>query len=188
MTRKLLLLLPLAAMLTAPAIALGCSIAERPPQQPHIAPSDVRHLHHHRGSRAAWVGSSPDWISSRVTLVDMIHPRFAAEPIAAAFAQQRSIRIIASRPMDGVYVEDDDPSTTCALLGQRVYAATRLLVRETPRAIFMTLVSRRTQGAADGCSVMSTSCDDTVVRMVSFRAPIGARQLYAATFPTDASA
>lgn len=186
-SRRLLLLLPLAALLVAPAVALGCSIAVRPPLEPRIAPADVRVLNHHRGARGAWVGS-PDWISSRVSLVETIRPRFAAEPITAAFAQQRSLRLIASRPMDGDYYDDEDPATTCELTGKRVYSATRLLVHETPRAIFITLVSRPTSGSTAGCKVMSTSCDDTVMRYVSFDAPIGERRLYAVTFASATTA
>lgn len=89
---------------------------------------------------------------------------------------------MATRGIDGTYYDDEDPATTCEFAGKRVYSATRLLVHETPRAIFMTLVSRRTPGSFAGCIIASTSCDDLVFRNVAFQAPIGTRKLYAVTF------
>jgi hypothetical protein len=122
------------------------------------------------------------WTSSRVQLTGQVQPRFLRRPVTAAFAQQRSLSLLATRPADGVYGDDADPATTCALAGQRVYAATLTLVRETERAVFVTVVSRRTEGSTDGCSIASTSCDDLVIRTVRLDAPIGERRLYAVTF------
>ena len=61
-------------------------------------------------------------------------------------------------------------------------AAGVLLVHETSRAVFMTLVMRRTPGSASGCNTASTSCDDLTLRTVTLDAPIGDRQLYSTTF------
>jgi hypothetical protein len=177
------LLLALAVLLVAPsAVALGCSIALSV-TRPHIEPSDLRFVHHHRAERAAWVRGD-GWTSARVQLIDAIMPRFLRRPVRAAYAQQRALRMMASRPTDGVYRSDADPATpACELAGRRVYSHTRLLVRETPRAVFVTLVSHRTSGSTIGCVISNTSCDGLVLRSFRLQAPIGERRLYAVTFP-----
>jgi hypothetical protein len=179
---RLLLLLTTAALLVAPAIAAGCSLVAQPPATPHIAVDDLRFLHTHRGTSRAWVNGD-GWSSARVGLMDSIQPRFLRRPVAAAYAQQRSLKLMAIRGIDGTYYDDEDPATTCALTGRRVYSAPRLLVRETATAVFVTLASHRTPGSTQGCVLASTSCDDLVMRSVSLAAPIGDRQVYAVTFP-----
>ncbi|MCW2920537.1 MAG: hypothetical protein JWL76_411 [Thermoleophilia bacterium] len=179
---RAVLLLSMFALLVAPAIAAACSMVVRPPAKPHIAVDDLRFLHVRRSTSAEWVRGS-GWISSRVGLIESIQPRFLRRPVAAAYAQQRGLNLIAIRPLDGTYYDDEDPATTCELEGRHVYSATRLLVRETPRAIFITLASHRTPGSSAGCLLASTSCDDLVLRSVTFDAPIGDREIYATTFP-----
>lgn len=181
---RCILLLTVVAALAAPAIAAGCSIAFRPPASPHITADDLRFLHVHRSTKAAWVRGD-GWTSARVGLAESIQPSFLRRPVAAAYAQQRGLNLIAARGFDGVYYDDEDPATTCELQGRRVYSATRLLVRETSRAIFITLASHRTPGSSAGCIVSSTSCDDLVFRSVRFAAPIGDREIYSVTFPGD---
>ena len=175
--------LSLLALLLAPtAVALGCSIAVAPPTRPHIAVEDLRFLQRHRGTQAAWVRGD-GWSSANVGLRESIQPRFARRPITAAYAQQRSLKLMAIRPTDGEYTDDSDPATApCALAGRRVYSATRMLVRETDRAIFLLLASHRTPGSTEGCRIMSTSCDDLVLRTVTLDAPIGDRRVYSVTF------
>ena len=180
---RLILVLSMAALLVAPAIAVGCSQVVGEPARPRIAPEDLRFLGVHRAASSAWVRGD-NWFSTRVGLAESIQPRFLRRPVTAAYAQQRSVRLDAVRPIDGDYADDDDPATPpCALVGRRVYSATRLLVKETPRAIFITLASHRTPGSTEGCRVFSNSCDDIVSRFVSFDAPIGDRRIYAVTFP-----
>lgn len=178
---RILFVTLLLLLVVAPSAALACSIVQSAPLAPHVARTDLRVMQRHTGARGAWVRDA-GWesfdlnIDQRVQLVGM------RQPLDAAFAQQRSIRLAGTHPINGRYVDDEDPATTCELSGKSVYAGPKVLVHETSRAIFVTMVLRRTPGSSAGCVVVSTSCDDLTRRTVLLDAPIGARQLYSTTF------
>lgn len=168
------------ALLAAPAVALACSRAAEP-VSPHISIADLRFAHHHRGNRAAWVRHE-SWASIRIHMAQHVQLRGMRQMVPAAYAQQRSVRIMVIRPGAGRYTEDPDPATTCALAGQQVWSTPRILLRETPRAIFMTAITRKTTGSTAGCGVVAGSCDDLTFRTIALDAPIGDRRIYSATF------
>jgi hypothetical protein len=170
-------------LLVGTATAVACSIALEAPLTPHIARADVRSMHQRTGARGAWVQST-SWKSFPVTINQRIQLDGMDEPIDAAFAQQRSIRLVSFHPgaLVARYTEDDDPATTCALAGQQVWSTPKVLVHETTRAIFITTVMRRTEGSTEGCGIVASSCDDLMFRRIVLDAPIGARELYSVRF------
>lgn len=170
-----------AALLAAPSLAYACSLVQQPPLQPHIGHEDLRIRHLHQGTREAWV-QSESWVVTPVYINQQVRLRGMRSAVTATFAQARGFPVMIVRTGAGRYTEDDDPATTCALAGQQVWSTPRLLVRETPRAIFLTAVSRRAQGSTEGCGVVTGSCDDLTLRAVTLDEPIGFRQLYFTTF------
>lgn len=175
------LLLTTIVALIAPATAFGCSIAAEPPLRPHIAFEDLRFRHVHEGERGAWVRST-SWVATPVYLHRQVQLRQMRHPVTAAFAQQRSLALLIVRQGAGRYWDPSDDDATCALAGQPIWSEPKLLVRETERAVFMTAISRRTQGDTTGCGHAVGSCDDLNFRTTWLDAPIGSRQLYAVTF------
>jgi hypothetical protein len=101
------------------------------------------------------------------------------------------------------WYDDADPGTTCARRGQQVYAQPRLVVRQTPKAVFATFVTRRQPDPA-GCVswapgdaplpgdqlMVVGSCDDVAFGQVLLRQPIGMRNLVLDGFgePDDTTA
>ena len=178
--RKILVLAALFSI-AAPAAALACSMVQGDPLRPRITTSDLRFMRSHEASRGAWVQST-SWVTSRLTIDQQVQVPGSTRVHSAAFRQQRSLRLFTQDPGGGTYTEDQDPATTCALAGQKIWSDTKVLLRETPRAIFVVAITRKTPGDATGCGTSITSCDDITTRIVGLAAPIGARQVYSTTF------
>jgi hypothetical protein len=168
-------------LVVVPSAALACSLVEAKPLQPHIARSELRFMNRHTSARGAWVGSSA-WQSFGVALDQRVQLPGMRAPVAASFRQQRTIRLISSHPLTGRYVDDEDPNTTCELSGQQAWSTPKVLVHETARAVFITVVMKPAQGSSDGCILVATSCDDLTFRTITLDAAIGDRQLYSTTF------
>ena len=165
----------------APSAALACSLIQSEPLSPHIARTDLRVMHRHTSARGAWVRDA-GWESFGLAIDQRVQLDGMRQPVQAAFAQQRSLRLVGTHPLNGRYFDDEDPATTCELSGKPVYAGPKVLVHETSRAIFVTMVLRRTPGSSAGCITASTSCDDITFRTITLDAAIGDRQLYSTTF------
>jgi hypothetical protein len=178
---RILIVTLLLLLVVVPGAALACSLVARDPLEPHIARSELRFMRQHTSARGAWVQGT-SWQSFGVGHDQRVQLRGMSQPVTAAYRQQRTIRLVSVHALNGRYYDDEDPATTCELSGQQVYSTPKLLVHETSRAVFMTLVMRRTPGSASGCNIASTSCDDLTLRTVTLDAPIGDRQLYSTTF------
>jgi hypothetical protein len=185
----------LAAVLVLPSAAIACSIAA-PTIGTHPATrAEIAVPIRHTSARAAW-GVRDPWISIRPGLVQFVPVVGATRQGIGGVARrtQRTLGFVGGNQRGlRTWADDEDPATTCAVVGAQVYARPRLLVRETSAAVFVTFVTRRAAVVPPGCVATAPgsiaqpasspvgasldSCADLAIGRTTLRRPLGDRNL-----------
>jgi hypothetical protein len=185
----------LAAALVLPSAAIACSIAA-PTIGTHPATrAEIAVPIRHTSARAAW-GVRDPWISIRPGLVQFVPVVGAARQGVGGVARrsQRTFGFVGGNTRGlRTWADDADPTTSCAVAGEQVYSRPRLLVRETPDAVFVTFVTRRAAVDPPGCVAVSPeviaqpagtpagasldSCSDLAIGRTTLQRPLGDRNL-----------
>lgn len=192
-------------VLIAPSVAIACSIAAPSMNAKPVPRSEVVVPIRHEGARAAW-GMRGSWRSIQPSLASRVRVGGGSRDGTWGLAR-RSQRVLhfhaLHRHAARRWYDDTDPATTCSRRGEPVYTRPRLVVRQTERAVFATVVTRR-QPDPIGCVswapgdaplpgnqsvVAEHSCADTAFGKVVLKRPVGDRRIVLDRFgPTDVDA
>lgn len=172
-----------AALLIAPATALGCNIAFRTIGPVTFAKSEIKRPIERSGSRSRWQLQG-DWVGTRPELNQIVKVRGVGAVEGVSFSRQSSLSIDAAAPSNNgwLYADDDlDSTPPCEIAGTGEWQLPVVLVREDRREVRIAAAAQLTPGSRFGCVLggddAAWGCPTLTRTVVKLDRPIGSRRL-----------